>query len=504
MKHILAVDLGTTAIKVILFRNDGQVVAKSTQEYTLLTPTSLAVELQAETYWSAFKRGVADVLGSSKIDPSTIGSIGISAQGETLIVVDERGEPLMNAIVWLDNRAQEEAEILAEEFGHENAYRITGQVRIVPTWPAAKILWIKRNMPEVFRRAARFLLIEDYFIFRMTGKLVCEGSLVCSTVYWDIIHKVWWKEMLCYLGISEAQLPEIRESGEAVGTLKPEVASELGLSPDTVVATGALDQACGAIGVGNISPGIVSENTGAALAICAVVDRPVFDPRGCMPCHYHGMPDVYMAHTFTTGGMVLKWFRDGFCQQEMSVGALTRTDAYDLLGQEVASVPPGCDGLVMLPHLQGALAPESNPKAKGVFYGFTLHHSKQHFIRAIMEAIAFAIRRNIDILEGLGIKVAEIRSLGGGSRSAIWTQIKADVTQRPVYTMENEEAACLGAAILSGVATGVYPSLEQACSRMVVLRSRVEPDPASADVYTRGYERYVSLYTSLLDLFDRG
>ena len=504
MDSILSVDLGTTAIKIMLFETNGRVLAKSTQEYTLHTPSALEVELPVEAYWNAFRRGLAEVMGASKADASRVKVIGISAQGETLIPVDQNGSPLMNAIVWLDNRAQDEAATLAQHFTNEKAYRITGQVEIVPTWPAAKILWLKRHAPDVFRRVAKFLLIEDYFIWRMTGSYVCEGSLVCSTVYWDIIRKVWWREMLDYLGVSEGQLPEIRESGEVVGPLLPARARELGLSPGTLVATGALDQACGAIGVGNIAPGVISENTGAALAICATVDRPTFDEKGRMPCHYHGMRNTYMAHTFTTGGMVLRWFRDMFCQPEVGVGSLCGLDAYDLLGKEAATVPPGCDGLVMLPHLQGAMAPESNPKAKGVFYGFTLHHGRPHFVRAIMEAIAFAIRRNLDVLEDLGIAVTEIRSLGGGSRSPLWSQIKADVTKRPVYTMQNEEAACLGAAMLAGVAAGIYPDLEKAVSSMVALKDKLVPNAANSVPYDEAYRRYTGLYESLLGLFGKG
>ncbi|WHH60483.1 FGGY-family carbohydrate kinase [Petroclostridium sp. X23] len=501
MECILSLDLGTTAIKVMLFAKDGSVLGKSTQEYTLLTPTALAVELDPEVYWKAFKAGVQEVMSVSGVSPKDIKALGISAQGETLITLGADHKPLMNAIVWLDNRAQEEADILGDEFGHEHAYRITGQVKIVPTWPASKILWLKRNNPEVYKNAAKYLLIEDYFIYRMTGKFVCEGSLVCSTVYWDIIKKTWWKEMLDYLGVSEQQLPELMEPGQTVGQLLPEVAAELGLSSETMITTGALDQACGAIGVGNIKPGVISENTGAALAICATVDKPFFDPQGMMPCHYHAIPDTYMAHTFTTGGMTLKWFRDAFCQSEGQVAQIAGLDAYDLMGKEADSVPPGADGLIMLPHLAGAMAPESNPLAKGVFYGFTLHHTKPYFIRAVMESIACIVKRNIDVLNTLGIDVKEIRSLGGGSRSRVWNQIKADVTQKSVFTMKNEEAASLGAAILAGTAVGIYPSLEKACNEMVSLRHCLQPRLENRAVYEKTYEKYLMLYDSLVEMF---
>jgi D-xylulose kinase len=501
MEYILSVDLGTTAIKVAMVDAEGRLLSTSTQEYTLLTPTTLAVELPVETYWRAFKTGVTEVLETSKVDTSKIRALGISAQGETLIFVDKEGKPLRNAIVWMDNRAQEEAEILSKEFPQEQSYKITGQVSIVPTWPASKVLWIRKNEPELFAKTAKILLIEDYFIYRMTGKYVAEGSLLCSTVYWDIIKKTWWTDMLRYLKVDEGQLPEIRESGEPVGTIFPEVAKELGVSANMVVCTGALDQAAGTIGVGNIKPGVFSENTGAALAICATVDHPFVDPTGRMPCHYHAMPDTYMAHTFTTGGMVLKWYRDMFCQPEIQVGKLAGMDPYEVLSIEASKVAPGADGLLMLPHLQGAMAPEDNPKAKGVFYGITLRHTKAHFARAIMEAIASIVKRNIEAVEDLDIRVSEIRCLGGGSKSPVWNQIKADLIGKPVVTMESEEAACLGAAIVAGVGIGMFKSPEDATSKMVKIKERFQPNPENTDVYSQYFKKYVDLYDSLVGMF---
>jgi len=501
MEYILSIDLGTTAIKLAMIDEEGKFLATSTQEYALLTPNTLSVELPVETYWQAFRAGIVEVLAVSRVKTSKIRALGISAQGETLILVDKEGKPLRNAIVWMDNRAQEEAEILSKEFNKEQSYKITGQVSIVPTWPASKVLWIRKHEPEIFTRTAKILLIEDYFIYRMTGKYVAEGSLLCSTVYWDIIKKYWWKDMLLYLKIDESRLPEIREPGEPVGPILPGIAKELGVSPEMIVCTGALDQAAGTIGVGNIKPGVFSENTGAALAICATVNHPFVDPAGMMPCHYHGIPDSYMAHTFTTGGMVLKWYRDMFCQQELQVGALSGINTYEILSCEASSVDPGADGLIMLPHLQGAMAPEDNPKAKGVFYGITLRHTKAHFARAILEAIACIVKRNIEVVEKLNIKVSEIRCLGGGSKSPIWNQIKADLTGRPIVTMVSEEAACLGAAIIAGVGIGLFKSVEEAINRMVKIKDRYMPNPENIEAYQKIYTKYVDLYDSLVGIF---
>ena len=499
---ILAFDLGTTALKCALHDLNGNVLAKASQEYQLITPDADSVEMEVETYWQAFKSAIASVLKESLADPADIKALGVSAQGETLILVDRDGKPLRRAIVWLDNRAQKEAEILGDKFGHRQAYEVTGQVKLVPTWPASKILWLRNREPETFARTAKFLLIEDYFLHRLTGEYVTEGSLVTSTCYWNFRTRGWWPEMLEQLGIAETQLPHYCESGEVVGRLRPEVAAELGLSPNTVACTGALDQACGAIGVGNIRPGVFSENTGAALAICATVAGPTLDPGDQMPCHYHGIPGLYMLHTFTSGGIVMRWFRDEFADAELQVSKSSGLDAYDLMGMQAAQVAPGCEGLLMLPHLQGAMAPEANPKASGVFYGFTLRHGRNHFTRAIMEAICFIVRRNIEVIEGLGVPVNEIRALGGGARSRIWKQIEADIVGRPVITTTNEEAATLGAAILAGKAVGLYSSVEQAAEKMIQVKERFEPSSANRSVYDESFSNYVRLYDALCPLFE--
>jgi D-xylulose kinase len=502
MPHILAFDLGTTALKCALHDVNGAVIAKASEEYQLITPHPDWVEMDVEAYWQAFRAAVARVLKESRVDPIEIKALGVSAQGETLIVVDQDGKPLRRAIVWLDNRAQQEADELGELFGHRHAFEITGQVKLVPTWPASKIHWLRTCEPETFERVGKFLLIEDYFLHRLTGEYVCEGSLVTSTCYWNFRTRAWWKEMLQELNVSETQLPQYRESGEPVGRLRPQVAEELGLDPDTVVCTGALDQACGAIGVGNIKPGIFSENTGAALAICATINKPVIDPRNEMPCHYHGLPGIYMLHTFTSGGIVMRWFRDEFGGPEMRVGRTSGLDAYDLMSMEAARVPPGSEGLVMLPHLQGAMAPEANPKASGVFYGFTLRHGRGHFTRAIMEGVCFIVRRNIEVIEGLGVPVNEIRALGGGARSRVWKQMEADIVGRPVLTTTNEEAATLGAAILAGKAVGLYSSVEEAAEQMIQIKERFQPDPENRAVYDDTFGTYVKLYEALCPLFE--
>ena len=503
MEILIGLDLGTTAMKVAAFDKKGKLLAVSTQEYDLITPSVNVVEEAEEVYWKAFCDGIADLKAQHPFGKDDRMALGISAQGETLFFVDEHGKSLRNAIVWMDNRAGEEAKELESIFSNETCYRVTGQVSFEPCWPASKILWVRRHEPEIFAKTAKFLLIEDYFIYRLTGKFATEGSLVCSSTYWDIINKVYWKDMLDCLGIREDQLAPVMESGEVVGSILPEVAAEVGLSANLTVCTGALDQVAGAIGAGNVREGMFSENIGAALAICVPVSKPVFDPARKMPLHYFALPDTYMIHTFTNGGMTLRWFRDKFCSVEMLAEQMGGLDAYDMISREVEQIPPGCDGLVMLPHLAGSLAPDVNAKAKGVWFGFTLQHTRAHFMRSIMESMGFILRRNIDSLCDMGIHVKEIRSLGGGSKSRVWSQIKADINNVTLETVKSVEAACLGAAILAGKAVGIFNSVESAVDSMVEVKERIIPDPSRQEIYEEGYSMYKKLFRDLEDSFER-
>lgn len=487
---LLGVDLGTTAIKGGLHNLDGSVVASASAEYELLSPRPETVEVPAATYWNAFTSVVHSLLRQSQADRARIAAIGISAQGETLLPVGRGGDALRNAIVWLDNRAQRESAELDDRFGQQLTYEVTGQPGMLPTWPAAKIAWLARNEPDTFARTSQFLLLEDYFIARLTGQAACEGSLITSTCYWDFRSKGWWPEMLTALGIDAGQLPPIVEPGSSTGSLRPAVAEELGLDPRTVVCAGALDQACGAIGVGNVRPGILSENTGTAVALCATLDGPRLDPQLRMPCHYHGVPDTYMFHTFTSGGLMLRWFRDEFCEADTAAGASTGTDAYELIAGRAAAIEPGAQGLVVLPHLQGAMAPDANPHARGVVLGLALHHGRDHLARAILESVAYVIRRNVEVLEELGIAVDSIRACGGGARSAIWKQIEADVTGKPVHVTTQTEAATLGACILAGHGTGLFASIAEAADSMVTLAGTFEPEAANAAAYDDAYAVY--------------
>jgi xylulokinase len=502
MRYTLGIDAGTTAMKAVLFDQEGRALGQASQEYQLLTPAPDRAEMEPERYWQACCHCTRSLLAETGVDPQEIAALAISSQGETLVVVDEAGDPLYPAIVWLDNRSQAEADQVRARFGVEMVFEVTGQPEITPTWPATKILWLRRHEPQVFERAHKFLLLEDYLLFRFTGRFVADPCLLSSSLLFDIRRKAWWAEMLGFIGLTPDRLPTVQESGQGVGELTADAARETGLWAGTVAATGGMDQALAALGAGNTRPGLITENTGGALAIVATLEEPVFDPQGGIPCHYHALPDTYYLLPWCqTAGMALRWFRDVFGQEEQEGAKRSGADAYDLLTAAAAEVPPGAEGLVALPHLMGAACPEFNPVARGVWFGIGLHHTKAHFVRAILEAVAYMLRRNVETLEELGVEVQEIRALGGGAHSPLWNQIKADALGVPVVTVNTEEVACLGAAILAGTAVGLYPSPEEAAQKLVTAQDRWRPDPAVKPIYDHGYAMYVRLYASLEELF---
>ena len=502
MDALLAIDAGTTSVKAGLFSPDRRLLAAAREEYRLDTPSPERAQLDPGVYRQACIHTVRQVIAQSGVKPDAIRALCVSSQGETTISISQQGQPLHPAMVWLDNRAVEQAVWLAEQFSG-SLYAVTGIPEMLPTWTACKILWLKENEPQAFAQAWKFMLVQDYLIYQMTGRAVTDGSIACTTALFDIRRNAWWPEMLAAIGMDAGRLPEIVQPGTAVGTLSQLAAQALGLSQQTLVVTGGMDQATGAIGAGNIAPGIISESTGAALAIQATITDPALDPNQIVPVYCHSVPELYLfVPVCPTAGMALKWVRDTFFQEEVTLAAEQGLDAYDLMTALAAEITPGADGLVLLPHLMGAFSPEPNQAARGSFTGFTLSHQRGHFVRAVLEGVTFMLRQNLDSLQRAGVPTNELRSTGGGARSRLWNQIKADVCSIPVITLQNEDTALLGDAILAGVACGVFRSIEEGCARMVIAKEKVLPGPNSS-AYQLAYKRYCDLDSCLAGFFKR-
>jgi xylulokinase len=502
MSLLIGLDVGTTSVKAGLFDASGQLLGTAAEEYRLSHPAPDRAELDPDVYWTATRAAIGKVLASPRADADAIAAVAVSSQGETVIAVDEQGRPLAPALVWLDNRAADEAEEIARHFDDAMVYAATGVPSVVPTWTACKILWWRRHEPEVFARARRFLLVEDLILHRLTGRFVTEGGIACTSLLYDIVERRWWEPMLEFVGIGAERLPELIAPGACVGTLAPAAADALGMPERALVVAAGMDQGAGAVGVGNVGPGIVSESSGGALTLQVSVDTHGRDLTRQTPVYVHSAPDKYLyCPVCPTGGMALTWFRNQFGADELARADREGADAYDLLTALAAPIAPGADGLTMLPHLMGAFSPEYEPEARGAFYGFTLHHGKGHFVRAVLEAVAFMLRRNLELLAGLETPALEIRSHGGGARSPLWNQIKADTCGVPVITLQGEDAATRGDAMLAGVAAGVYADLTEAISAMVSVSEHYVPDATAHHAYDAAYARYIQLFEALRPLY---
>lgn len=502
MKYILSIDIGTTAVKGAVIGEDGALYGHCTSEYTLITLPTGEVEQSIEVYEKAFREAVRGAVKNAGAAAEDIKCLGFSATGETVVFMDEKGRALRNVMAWMDTRALAEAEYLTSLHLRDEILRKTGAASFRPSFLASKVLWVKRNEPEIFAASAKIGLIKDYFLLKLTGRFVSEDSLMCDAGYWEIPSRRYWPEVLKEIGIGEERLPEVVWPGEELGCITAEAAEEYGLCPETKINAGGMDQACGAIGAGNIRPGIVSESTGSALVSVFISDRYAYDPTGGIPLFSAGLPGQYMFQPFSTGAIVMKWFRDQFCEQEKQIEQAGGPNAYTLIDNEVAATAPGNDGLILLPYFQGSGSPVTNKRAKGVYYGITASHTRGHFARAIMEGLAMALRHMVTSTEPLSGRATEIRSLGGGAKSRIWCQIKADVLGIPVKVIaQSESAPCMGAAILAGVANGIWPSVEEAVDRFVSFSEVYFPREENRAVYDSAFEKYLEISLTLNGTF---
>ena len=488
---LLGVDIGTSSCKTALFDVNGRVLAQGGCDYPVSYPRRGWAEQDPEVWWRGVCRAIREMMAQSGAAPSDIAGIGVDGQSWSAIALDSEGNALCPTPIWTDTRCADICREVSESIPAEALFAVSGNpVQPGYTWP--KILWYQRHRPEVFRKTQKILQSNGFIVYRMTGEISQDISQGYGLACFDMRKGQWDPGMCARLNIPEKLLPPIVPCHQIVGRLTPEAARACGLTAGIPVVAGGLDAACGTLGAGVVSPGQTQEQGGQAGGMSICIDRYAADPR--LILSFHVAPGRWLLQGGTTGGGgALKWLRETVCPElsfaEMS--ALAET------------VPPGSDGVIFLPYMAGERSPIWDPNACGVFFGIRFGVSRAQMIRACMEGVAYALRHNLETAEAVGAKAGTLRAMGGSANSRVWTQIKADVTGCGIEIPAGDTATTLGAAILAGVGTGVFPGFEEAARQTVGVRRAIFPDPAQREAYEKGYRTYRQLYDRLKDLMDQ-
>jgi xylulokinase len=460
---LVGLDVGTTGVKALALSPHGDVVARGEYGYPLSTPRPGWSEQNPEDWWRAAQAALADL----PVEPA---GIGFSGQMHGLVALGEDDRVLRPAILWNDQRTGAESAEIEARVGLARLVALTGN-RALTGFTAPKLLWLQRHEPETYARIRRILLPKDYVRLRLTGEHAIDAADASGTLLFDVARRRWSDQMLELLQVPAEWLPPVRESTE-VG--------------------GAGDQAAGALGVGVVDPGVLSVVLGTSGVVFATLPEFAADDEARVHTFCHAVPGRWHAMgVMLSAAGSLRWLRD-------AIG-----DGYDQLLSDAEKWPPATEGLLFQPYLAGERTPHADPDARGAFVGLSVRHDRGALVRAVLEGVAYGLRDSLELLRGLGVHVDTARVSGGGARSELWLRIVASVLGVPLERTVVEEGAAFGAALLGGIAAGVFADVRQAVSACVRVRDRIEPDPAWLEVYDRGYARFRSLYPALQPLEER-
>ncbi len=490
MEHILVVDVGTSSLKAMLYNKEGDLLFRASQAYDSIFGHENDVEQDPRTWRSALVYSLSKAGDFSQDKAVPIDAIIVTSQRASVIPVDHFGDPLYNTIMWQDKRAISTCEQLQERISLQDIYHRTG-LRVNPYFSAPKMMWLRDNMPDIYRKSYKLLGVQDYVIFLLTQKYVTDVSQACRTMLMNINTFDWDRSLLDATGISTSLLPELVPSGSLAGPLAAGLASVLGLRPGIPVYIGGGDQQCAALSLGILGPGEAEANTGTGSFVIAYAEKPHFHPDYRTLCSASAMPGKWIVEAgILTTGLVHRWFKENFYPDT--------GDAYDLMNCEAESSPIGANGVMTPPHFEGSAAPYWNPRARGMFFNLTMATRRADMARAVIEGIALEIGHNLELLQSLGVPVDRVSIAGGLTNLQVFNQIQADVFEKPVIRYDNNEASSLGALMSACVSMGLYSDYSQAFAGIVRSEPRIfTPKMDSVGKYKIIMDRKKKLYNAL-------
>jgi xylulokinase len=504
MSLVLGIDVGTSGTRTLVVDEKGAILGAADSPHTSYAPRPLWSEQEPEEWWQATVGSIKAAIAAAGADPKEVKGIGLSGQMHGLVMLDADNKVLRRAILWNDQRTAEECdEITSRAGGYEALIDMVSNPALTG-FTAPKILWVRKHEPEVYEKARRILLPKDYVRFRLAGEYATEVSDASGMLLLDVKRRAWSDELLGKLDIDKALLAKVHESPEVTGKLTSEAAKLTGLTTDCVVVGGGGDQAAGGVGNGIVKRGAVSATMGTSGVVFAHADEVEVDPEGRVHTFCHAVPGKWhvMGVVLSAGGS-FQWFRNALGGPERAVAEAACCDPYEILTMEAVKAPAGCEGLFFLPYLTGERTPHKDPYARGAFIGLTPRHSKGDMARAVMEGATYAMKDCLEIIKGMGVPVEEIRLSGGGARSPFWAKMQASVYGQETCTINASEGPAYGVALLAGVGTGVWKTVEEACDATIRVTRRFECDDGDCSAYARYYPVYGELYRALKGAFRR-
>lgn len=496
--YLLGIDIGTSTTKCGLWTEEGSLVAETTAGYDLQRPYPAWAEQDAEDWWNAICLSVRRILSQSGVTPGEIAGVGVDGLGWVLLPVDVAGQPLCPATIWLDRRAEEDAASLRALPEADHLVNLVANP-LDAAYITPRILWLKRHQPRVFDATHKFLTSSGFAVHRLTGNFTCDYTQAYGYHFFDIRRKRWDQDAARVLGVPLEKMPPLYQSCEIVGEVTKLAAEATGLARGTPVIAGGLDAAVGSLGAGAVRLGQTVDQGGQAGGTALIVDHVIVEPR--LIFSHHIVPGQYLFQSGTVGGGSLGWFRDSLGQWEVSAARLLRCNPYELMSQQVENVPPGAHGLVYLPYMAGERSPLWNSDARGVFFGLSYKTTRGDILRSLMEGATFAVYHNVKVAEERGGAVKEWIGVGGASRSDVWCQIKADVSNKPFTRARRkgggEGSHTLGLSVMVASALGLCDDVPARIEELLPERRVFEPSPARHAMYEDLFGVYLELSNKL-------
>lgn len=484
--YYIGVDLGTSAVKLLLMDEDGTIMNIVSKEYPLEFPHPGWSQQNPLDWYEKSMDGIKEL--TEGIDKSKVAGIGCGGQMHGLVTLDKDDQVIRPAILWNDGRTGKETEYLNNEIGKDKLSEYTANIAFAG-FTAPKILWMQKNEPELFARIEKIMLPKDYVAYRLTGSFCTDLSDASGMLLLDVKNRCWSKEMMEICGVKESQLPKLYESWEVVGTLKPEIAEELGFSTDVKVVAGAGDNAAAAVGTGTVGDGQCNISLGTSGTIFISSKEFGVDENNALHSFDHADGSYHLMGCMLSAASCNKWW------VEEILGATDfakEQEGIDKLGE---------NHVYFLPYLMGERSPHNNPDARGVFFGMSMDTTRADMTQAVLEGVTFGLRDSLEVARSLGLHIERTKICGGGAKSPLWKKMVANIMNLKVDVLENEQGPAMGGAMLAAVGCGAYPDVETIAKKIVKVVETVEPDPELTAKYEERYQKFRTLYPAMKPLF---